>query len=270
MGIESFLILFGVGAVAGILAGLLGVGGGVIIVPALISIYSFNAGRNNYIVQTAVATSLFTIIFTAISSSYKQAKHGNVLWIDALLIGVSSSISVFLFSKIALSLPGNTLKKIFAVVMVIIAIRMITERAKKDAEKEERTSYEKKLFSPVIGILGGVVAAFTGLGGGLFIVPLMHYAQKLPIKKCIGTSSTAIVITSISGVFSYFVNMPADGPRLNYSLGMVDTLSAIPIIIASIPFAQVGVHINKKTNHSLLTRIFGSLLIIMAVKMSFF
>jgi uncharacterized membrane protein YfcA len=266
---DLYLILFGVGIIAGILAGLLGVGGGVIIVPALIMVYSSLSVNNPYLVQTAIATSLFTIIFTAVSSTYRQSKHQNVMWSQALIIGIAGSLSVFLFSKIALSLPGNTLKKIFSVVMILMAIKMLTEKRKMNEETDNSSNYHV-LFSPIIGILGGVVAAFTGLGGGLFIVPMMHYIQKIPIKKCIGTSSAAIIITSISGVISYLINKPADTVHLKYSIGMVDTLASIPIILASIPFAQFGVYLNKITNHKLLTKIFGVLLVIMAVKMYFF
>ena len=269
MTIDLYLILFGVGIIAGLLAGLLGVGGGVIIVPALIMVYSSLQVNNPYMVQTAIATSLFTIFFTAFSSTHRQTKNKNVLWDQAIIIGISSSLSVFLFSKIALSLPGNTLKKIFAIVMILMAIKMLTEKKKTSVENESNTNYHV-IFSPFIGLLGGVVAAFTGLGGGLFIVPMMHYIQKIPIKKCTGTSSAAIIITSISGVASYLINKPADAIQIKYSLGMVDTLSAIPIIIASIPLAQAGVYLNKIINHKLLTKIFGILLVVMAVKMYFF
>jgi uncharacterized membrane protein YfcA len=270
LGFETYLLLFCVGIIAGILAGLLGVGGGVVIVPSLITIYSSLSIQNPYMVQTAIATSLFTIIFTAVSSAYKQTKHKNVLWGQAIIIGISSSLSVFLFSKISISLPSNTLKIIFSIVLITMAIKMLTEKTNSSIEENNVNENRNKLFSPVIGILGGIIAAFTGLGGGLFIVPLMHYIQKIPIKKSIGTSSAAIIVTSVSGVISYIINKPPDSAKINYSLGMVDTLAAIPIVLASIPFAQLGVYINKRTNHSLLTKIFGTLLIIIAVKMIFF
>jgi hypothetical protein len=267
---EIYLILAGIGVFAGVMAGLLGVGGGVIIVPALVTIYSHYFTDNPYIVQTSIATSLFTIIFTAISSAYRQSKHGNVLWIHALLIGLSSSLAVFLFSKIALSLPGDTLKKVFAIVVILISAKMLTERKKNNQAEGEEPAKINKALSPVTGVLGGAVAAFTGLGGGLFLVPMMHYFQKIPIKKSIGTSSAAIIITSISGVLSYLINMPANAQKMNYSIGMVDTVSAIPIIVASIPSAQLGVYLNKRLHQNYLTKIFGAFLLIMAVKMFFF
>src|SRR5512142_2056715 len=105
-----------------------GVGGGIVIVPSLIAVYSFIGFNSPYVVHVAISTSLFTIIFTSISSSYKHSAHGNVLWTASLLIGLSSTAAVFLFSKLALSLPGDVLKKIFSVVLILIGIKMMFEK----------------------------------------------------------------------------------------------------------------------------------------------
>jgi uncharacterized membrane protein YfcA len=98
----------------------------------------------------------------------------------------------------------------------------------------------------------------------------MHYLLKFPFKKAIGTSSAAILLTSVAGVGSYFLNMPSGAVNVPYSFGMVDTLSALPIIAASIPFAQLGVYINKKTHHYLLTKLFAVFILIVSVRMIFF
>lgn len=272
MSIEVFLILFGVGVAAGILSGLFGVGGGIVIVPSLIAVYSYIGFNSPYVVHIAVATSLFTIIFTSISSSYKHSTHGNVLWLPSLLIGLSSTVAVFLFSKLALSLPGDVLKKIFSIVLILVGIKMMFEK-KSDTEQNNGNGEPgniKKTYFMLIGVLAGIVAAFTGLGGGIFVIPLLHYLLKIPIRKAIGTSAAAIFITSISGVISYIINSPAGSDTMKYSLGIVDTVSAIPIVMASIPFAQLGVYINKKTRHDLLKKLFAGLIFIVAVKMLFF
>lgn len=272
MSIEVFLILFGVGIGAGILSGMFGVGGGIVIVPSLIAVYSFIGFNSPYVVHVAVATSLFTIIFTSISSSYKHSTHGNVLWLPSLLIGLSSTVAVFLFSKLALSLPGDVLKKIFSVVLILVGIKMMFERNSGQAIDEEKfqPANINKVYCILTGVLTGIIAAFTGLGGGTFVIPLLYYILKVPIRKAIGTSAAAIFITSISGVISYIINSPPGSDTMKYSLGIVDTVSAIPIVLASIPFAQVGVYINKKTRHDLLKKLFAGLILIVAVKMLFF
>lgn len=272
MSIEVFLILFGVGIAAGMLSGMFGVGGGIIIVPSLLAVYSLIGFNSPYVVHVAISTSLFTIIFTSTSSSYRHSKHGNVLWVAALLIGLSSTAAVFLFSKIALALPGDVLKKIFAGVLILVAIKMLTEK-KPDSDKDEENcelGKIKKVYCVMTGVLAGTIAAFTGLGGGIFIIPLLHYVAKVPIRKSIGTSAAAIFITSLSGVISYIINSPAGADTMKYSLGIVDVLSAVPIVMASIPFAQVGVYVNKKTRSDLLKKLFAGLILIVALKMLFF
>ena len=272
MSIEVFLILFGVGIAAGILSGLFGVGGGIIIVPSLIAVYSFIGFQSPYAVHIAIVTSLFTIIFTSTSSAWKHSSHNNVLWTAALLIGFSSSLTVFIFSKLAIALPGDVLKKVFSAILIIIGIKMLFEKnSGSDGDDENfNPAGINKLYCGAIGILVGIIAAFTGLGGGIFVIPLMHYIIKVPIKKAIGSSATAIFITSVSGVISYFINSPEGANTMKYSFGMVDTISAIPIVLASIPFAQAGVVLHKKTRSNLLKKLFAGLILIVSIKMLFF
>ena len=271
MNIELFLILFIIGAATGVLSGMFGVGGGIIIVPSLIAVYAITGFDSPYAVHIAIATSLFTIIFTSFSSSFKHFKLGNVDITAALIIGIASSVTIFFFSKIAIALPGDTLKKMFSAVLIIVALKMLFDRKKPDNVNENFTRGKKNILMLLTtGILTGAIAAFSGLGGGVFVVPLMHYVLKFPFKKAIGTSSAAILLTAASGVLSYFFNMPQDFNGIPYSFGMVDTLSALPVIAASIPFAQAGVYINRRTNHYLLTKLFAVFILIVSFKMIFF
>jgi uncharacterized membrane protein YfcA len=272
LSIEVFLILFGVGIAAGILSGLFGVGGGIVVVPSLIGVYSIIGFNSPYAVHVAIATSLFTIIFTSTSSAYKHSKHGNVFWLAAFLIGISSAAAVFIFSRVAFWLTGDVMKKNLGIVLILVSVKMLTE--KKSASDKDNSSFDpgkiKKIYCLLIGALAGTIAAFTGLGGGIFKIPLLHYAAKFPIRKAIGTSSAALFITSLAGALSYIFNAPPGADTMKYSIGIVDALSAVPIVMASIPFAQVGVYLNKKTHTFLLKKLFACLIIIMAVKILFF
>lgn len=268
MNVEIFLILAGTGLTAGILSGMFGVGGGIIIVPSLIFIYGMLNINSPFIVHTAVATSLFTIIFTSFSSSYKHNSNRNISWKTAFIIGVSSAISVFLISKAAINLPGDILKKIFSVVLILVGLRMLLRKADELKDSNKAANSGGNYLLVLIGILSGTIAAFTGLGGGIFIIPLLHYIMKIPIKKAIGTSTAAIFITSVAGVVSYIINVPGSFvPIHEYSLGMVDILYAIPIILASIPSAQLGVLIHNKTPHTVIARVFGAFVIIVSLRM---
>ncbi|HJY63747.1 MAG TPA: sulfite exporter TauE/SafE family protein [Ignavibacteria bacterium] len=271
MSIEIILILFGVGILTGVLAGMFGVGGGVIVVPALISVYSYLHIDSPYTVHIAIATSLFTIIFTSISSTLKHSTHGNVVHGAALIIGITSSIAVFLFSSAAVHLNGELLKTVFSVIIAAVAVKLIVEKRKEETPDTEGSAKKyNKIYSAVIGVFTGMIAAFSGLGGGVFAVPLMHYFLKFNIKKAIGTSTLAILITSCAGVLSYIINKPADLNFGHYTLGLVDVYSALPIIAASIPFAQLGVWIHKRTHYFILKKLFAVFILAVAVKMIFF
>jgi uncharacterized protein len=271
LSIELILILIAIGIATGVLSGLFGVGGGIIIVPSLLAVYSFINFDSTYTVHIAIATSLFTIIFTSISSSYKHFKHGNVEWTAALIIGLVSSVSVYFFSLVAVRMPGQTLKGVFSVVLIVVALKMLLDRKKPETRDQiEAVPAINKFLAGAVGALSGAIAAFSGLGGGVFLVPLIHYLMKFPFKKAIGTSSAAILLTAAAGVISYFLNMPQGANELSYSFGMVDTLSALPIIAASIPFAQLGVYINKRTHSFLLTKLFAVFIIAVSLKLLFF
>ena len=271
MSIETILILFCIGIAAGILSGLFGVGGGIVIVPSLLAVYAFNNLNSPYIVHIAIATSLFTIIFTSLSSSHKHFGHGNVEWKAALFIGLSSAVTVFLFSKIAILLPGDVLKKTFSAVLLIVAVKMLFDKKSRHEDLAKNQPEELNMWICLgIGTLSGAIAAFSGLGGGVFVIPLMHYLMKVPFKRAIGTSSAAILITAAAGVISYFINSPAGAVTIPYSFGMVDTLSALPIIAASIPMARLGVYINRKTHHYVLTKLFAVFIIVVSLKLIFF
>lgn len=255
--------------IAGILAGYFGVGGGIIIVPALIYVYPLFNFTSAYTVHIAIATSLFTIIFTTIASAYKHSKIKNIIWKVSLTIGIFSSISVFIFSKFVVNIPGNTLKKIFAVVLFLIAIRMLLTKTSNENNPDNKLLNINWIVCVLIGAVSGIISAFTGLGGGIIIIPMMHYFIKFPIKKAIGTSSAAIFLTALSGVLGYFVNVPVDAVLPKYSLGLVDTFSALPIIVASVPFSQVGVYLHKKSSSKFVLFAFAILIILVSVRMFF-
>jgi len=270
LSIETILILFAVGAVAGTLAGMFGVGGGIIIVPCLIWVYSFLNINSPYIVHIAIATSLFTIIFTSISSTYKHSSNGNVITMAAVIIGLTSSVTVYIFSKIAVMLPGDTLAKVFSVIILATGVKLLFDKKKAEDISPDHGKNFNKLYCGIIGFITGTIAAFSGLGGGIFAIPLMHYLLKLNFKKAVGTSTLAVMITAIAGVISYILNKPAEMNFGHYTLGMVDVLFAIPIVAGSIPFAQFGVWIHNKTHHFILAKLFGLFILAVSVKILFF
>ena len=189
----------------------------------------------------------------------------------AIIIGLSSAVSVFLFSKIAVSISGEILKKIFLAMLIAAAIKMLfdTKFDNRNNQEEAEITVNKPVCI-LIGVLTGLVAAFTGLGGAVFAVPLLHYFMKVPIKKSIGTTTLAVMITAIAGAISYIINSPPGAHISESSVGVVDYLSAIPIVIGSVPAARLGVYFHNRINSRLLKRLFAVFVLLVCLKMIFF
>jgi uncharacterized membrane protein YfcA len=270
--IEIILLLIAVGTAAGLLSGLFGVGGGIVIVPSLVYYYSFSKHDHpEFTVQAAIATSLLTIIFTSVSSSYKHLKNNNIDFKVGIIAGFVSSVTVYFVSAVAVNLHGNILKYIIISVLMISAIRLFLEKKKEEnAEPENAAVKYNSFYCILIGVLTGTIAAFTGLGGAIFSVPLMHYLLKFPFKKSIGTTTFTVFITAISAVISYYINSPVNVSFSPWSLGIVDFQSALPIVAASIPFAQLGVYIHNRINSYILAKLFAVFILLVCIKMILF
>jgi uncharacterized membrane protein YfcA len=270
LSIEIILILFTVGIAAGFLSGMFGVGGGIVIVPALIYVYARTHLGFEYAVQAAIATSLFTIIFTSLSSAHRHWKNRNIVLSAALITGISSSVSVFFFSIVSLSLPQDALKKIFFVILIVVALKMLLDKRKSEEEPGNADSKNfNKIYCVAGGLFAGAIAALTGLGGGIFATLLLHYFLKFSLKRSIGTSTLAIMITSFAGVLSYYINMPAGVQFAPYSLGMSDVISALPIIAASVPSAMLGVYVHRRVNGFVLGKLFAVFIFIISIRLIF-
>ncbi len=270
MSLEIILILFAVGVAAGILSGLFGVGGGIVIVPALIWVYGRLHPGFEYSAHAAIATSLFTIIFTSLSAANRHWKKRNIVLSASVIIGITGAVSVFLFSKLSLSFPQDVLKKIFIAIIVTVALKMLFDKRKsEDTSADGGVIKFNKFYCGIGGFLNGAIAALTGLGGGVFATFIMHYFLKFPLKKSMGTTTLAIMMTSAAGVLSYYINMPAGVKFAPYSFGMADVVSALPIIAGSVPAARLGVYFHHKTNGFLLGKLFAVFILIIAVKFIF-
>ena len=264
----KFLFLFTSGLLVGFLAGFFGIGGGVILVLILMNYYSEIGFPSDLIPKIAVATSLFTIIFTSISSTIKQYENKNIEWKLTFSMGIASVASAIVGSKIASIASGRFIKAFIIIVIIFAGIRMLlAENSKVDID--DVTSYRSNVntFSAIIwGFITGIVSVFAGVGGGVLLVPVMNNFMKVPIKRAIGTSSSIIILTSLFGTIGYIINGLGKPELANLgTLGFVDYTAGIPILLGSILTSRFGAHISYKTKSKLLKKLFASLLIVVAI-----
>ncbi|OCG36177.1 sulfite exporter TauE/SafE family protein [Gilliamella sp. Gris1-4] len=264
--IFEFIIFLLIGAVAGLLAGMFGVGGGALIVPSLIfTLNYFNIG-DPWVNHIAIATSLATIIGTSLSSSYIHNKNKNIQWNILKKMVLGCMIGTLSGSYITPYIPGFWLKWIFIVFLIYVSSKFILQTNKvSNNQIDKNLSLNNSIFV-FAGILIGLFAALVGVGGGILVVPFLQRCG-VDIRKAIGTSAAFTVPVAIGGSIGYIV-AGWNNPQLpNYCLGFIYLPAALVIMLTSIPMAKVGVQLAQKLSIKKLIKFFGIFLLLLATKL---
>lgn len=254
-----------VGLVVGILSGLLGIGGGTIMVPVFKLGYGLAA-----IVSTA--TSLFTIIPTAISGSITHIRNKTCIPQLGLALGVGGALTSPIGVRLANISPDWLIMLAAALVIAYSAFTMLKKALKAQpsnmskvtsanstnlAAEDSAQSFEinaKTVFTCVlIGALAGVMSGYVGVGGGFLMVPLMMQILNLPMKKTSGTSLIAIAILAIPGVITQ-----ALAGNVNWAVG-------ICVAVGTVPGAIIGAKLIKRLPERTLRFVFSAMLFFAAV-----
>ena len=251
----------GVGAVAGVLAGLLGIGGGLVLVPMLVLCFAHQGVSNQLIMHLALGTSMASIIFTAVSSFWAHHKRGAVNWIVVRRIVIGIFLGTFLGSCFAARLPTNFLKGFFVAFLYYVAIQMLLNR--KPAASRE---LPEKVGMFGAGNLIGAISSLVGIGGGALSVPFMIWCN-IPVHNAIGTSAAIGFPIAIAGTIGYIYNglHAANLPQM--SLGYVYFPALIGIVGLSVLTAPLGVRLAHSLPVDKLKRVFAVLLMVVATRM---
>lgn len=263
---ESWLLLMafaGVGACAGVLAGLLGVGGGIIVVPALAYLLPKMGVADDLVMHLAIGTSLSTIVSTALSSAWAHYRQGHV---DAELSRRLGLGIVFGASSAGLAsgwVPAWALKLGFLGFMTLVSARMLLSI---EPKKQFQMPGARGLFA--VGSVIGAVATWLGIGGGTLTVPFLNACQ-VPMRRAIGTSAALGLPIAVSGALGFIVSgLPA--PHLPpYALGYVYLPGFLVISLFSTVFAPLGAKASSKVPVETLKRAFGVVLLIAAIKLAY-
>lgn len=267
MALIDFLIFVAVGCGVGFLAGLFGVGGGIIMVPVLVFSYEYSGVSSLVLTHLAMGTSLFVIFFASSFSAYQHWKQGGMNWRAVLTLGVSSAFTALAASTFASTISGRYLRLVFALIVVTTGIIMLTEKESQAQKKLEFSSRPNLVHLSGIGLIAGMVSALAGIGGGVVTIPMMYYLIKMPLKLAIGTSSATIVITSLFSVIGYIINgMECPGLH-SWSAGFVDLQRGVALAIGTLIFARVGAYVSFKTHPFRLRKVFALYNIIVSIYM---
>jgi uncharacterized membrane protein YfcA len=251
-----------VGLIAGVLAGLLGVGGGLVIVPMLVFCFVKQGIHSELIMHIALGTSLASIIFTSISSFMSHHRRGAVDWGIVMKIIPGILIGTYFGTVVASQLSTGFLKAFFCIFLYTIATQMLLN-------KKPRPSRE---IPGRVGIFGvgsiiGIVSSLVGIGGGSLSVPFMLWCN-VAAHRAIGTSAAIGFPIAIAGAFGYAVNNLHAIGLPPYSLGFVYLPALVCIIIFSMLTAPLGARMAHSLPVVKLKRIFAFFLYAVATKMA--
>ncbi len=257
-------ILLLVGAIAGTLAGLLGVGGGIVIVPVLYWLTETGLLQvdQSVAIHFAVATSLATIIPTSISSARAHHKKGSIdvemfrAWAPWMVFGA------LLGGLLAAKFDASLLSGVFGVIAVIVVINMVNPKPFTLAKAPPKSIMAKAIIAGPIGAF----SAMMGIGGGTLSVPILTLLS-FPVHRAVGTASLFGLTIAVPGVLGFaFAGQNING-LLPISLGYINLPAAVTISIATFFCAPLGVKIAHRLNASGLRLAFAVFLGISGIKM---
>ena len=253
--------LIGAGLVTGVIAGLLGIGGGSILVPILVFLLSAQGFPPQEILHLALGTSMATIVFTSISSIRAHHQHGAILW--PVVRGITPGIlfGTLRGTKIVTYVPARELAILFAVFIVYVAIQMLVNFKPKPSR-----NLPGSLGLGLVGTGIGGFSCLVAIGGGALSVPFMTWCN-VRMQNAIATSSAIGFPIAVGGALGYIINgwhvegLPAG------SLGFVHLPSTVGLAIGSVLTAPIGARLAHRLPVPTLKRIFAGILVLLAGKM---
>lgn len=256
-----FPVLLVLGAAVGFLAGLLGIGGGLSMIPLLTIVFSAQAFPSGEIVHMAIATSTATMMFTAASSAHAHARRGGVLWSVVIAMAPGIILGSFVGPQVASALSGRALAAVLGVFTWTAATRMVFASAPRSGHP---LPGKPALFGIGAGI--GALSSLAGAGGAFIIVPYLGY-HNVRIQNAVATSAALglpIAVVSTIG----FVAAGWRHPGLPaWSLGYVYLPAMLVLLIASVAAAPTGAAMAHRWNAQKLRRAFAVLLCVLGIYM---
>jgi len=259
---ESLLACLAVGAIAGVLAGLLGIGGGLIIVPALVFIVGARFPAEA-VMHVAVATSLATIIFTSVSSAAAHHRRGAVLWREAGWLAPGIVAGTAAGAAAAAHLSTGALRAVFGVFECLVAAHML----RGFDPSPHRAAPHPVVLTGAGTIIGGL-STILGIGGGVFTVPFLNWTG-VDLRRAVATSAACGVPIAIAGTAAMVVAGLGTAGLPKGATGFVYWPAALPIALTSVLFAPLGAHLAHTLPVVLLRRLFAGLLILVGLRMLF-
>lgn len=261
MGVELIVVWVILGAVVGLMAGLLGIGGGGILVPILTSVFIYQKFPLDHVVHLALGTSMACIMVTSYSSLRAHHAKGTVIWPLVWRMAPAIIIGTLCATFVAARLSGQMLAWFFSIFMAYVASQMFrTQPVRSSAAKPV------KIELSIVATLIGAVSALVSIGGGSLTVPYLSW-RSIEMRQAISTSAALGFPIALSGTLGYAINGLQNEVTLAHTIGYIYWPALLLISVSSYFTAKVGAAMAHRLPVILLKRIFGILLLLLSIKM---
>ncbi|MCX7059981.1 MAG: sulfite exporter TauE/SafE family protein [Gammaproteobacteria bacterium] len=258
---ETVAVFLVTGVAAGVLAGLFGVGGGLIIVPALAVILPKLGTAPEVVMQSAIGTSLAVIGLTGISSTRSHHARGGVIWPIFWRLAPGIVIGSLIGAAIAHQVSSDVLKKCVGIGALLISIQMLIDAAPKPTR-----SAPGALGLGLVGSVIGALSALIGIGGGSLTVPYLS-ACNIDMRRAVGTSAACGMPIAWAGATGFAFNGHGVAGLAPWSLGYIDLAAFAGIAVTSVLTAPLGAKLAHGLSPKLLKRAFAIFLAGVSLRM---
>jgi uncharacterized membrane protein YfcA len=251
---QYILGLLVLGVCTGFLAGLLGLGGGMLMVPFMTLLLAHKGVANAYVVKMAIATSLATICFTSISSVRTHQQHGGVRWDVVALLAPGIVAGSFVGAQLAKALPTRVVSILFAAFISFSATQMLLNR-------KPKATRQLPGRAGMVGAGGGIgiVSALVGAGGAFISVPFMTWCN-MTIRSAVATSAALGFPIALAGTVGYIVAGWSLHDMPYGTLGFLYVPALVTIAAASVLTAPFGARLAHRMDLAKLKRAFAIVL----------
>ncbi|WKE64977.1 sulfite exporter TauE/SafE family protein [Gallaecimonas kandeliae] len=254
-----------VGAFAGLLSGLLGIGGGLVIVPTLAWLLPKMGIHHELVMPMALATSLATICVTGASSVRAHHSRGSVPWQQARWLVAGMILGGLLGAQLAALMSGLWLKRLFATFLFFSAWRMLAQKGRAQGDGQLRIS------APALGGINvalGSLASMLGIGGGALVVPMLSFAG-MAMTQAVASAATCTLAVAVSGTLSYAVSGLHQQGLPAGSLGFLYLPALLALLPGAFFMAPQGVKLLHKVPAHKIKMGFAVLLVLVGLDMLF-
>ena len=277
MTIEALAVTAAVGAFVGLVSGLLGIGGGVFVVPFLYLLFASPqwSGVEPTADQLAVmahATSLAIILPTALAGIRAHRRSGGLAVRPLLPLGLGAAGFSVVGAFTAARLPSTVLQGAFGILLLLVGLRLLGvlgRRSESRPAEEDPGASQPWSRSGLVAAGGavGYLSALLGIGGGVVAIPLLMWGAKVPVERVAGSSLVVVLFAAVGGVSAYGLLGHGGGPQVSGAWGHVFLPAAMAMLPGAVFCAPLGARLNRRMNAGTLRRLFGLLLLALGIRL---